>query len=44
LPIAGVGVGAETGSSVCVDEVGNVYVVGDLYGQNLDWWVARYAP
>src|SRR5690606_9697969 len=45
LPIAGVGDASETGAAVCLDEVGNIYAVGELFGQDhYDWWVARYAP
>lgn len=44
LPEAGDGDHSETGTAVCLDEVGNVFVVGYLWDQKLDWWMARYAP
>lgn len=46
LPNAGTDTEWDRGRDVCLDELGNVYVVGEIFGSSasMDWWMARYAP
>ncbi|NJK31459.1 MAG: hypothetical protein HC927_03015 [Deltaproteobacteria bacterium] len=44
-PAHGPSVHQDVGHDVCIDEVGNVYVVGAIGNeQDHDWWIARHAP